>query len=240
MIYVFSGDDRGKIQAEVKRILGDDYEVYEGQELGAGELMDIFFGTTIFAPVDGRKILIKDLTTTQGGEFDAYEEMGKYVENGFNAESRTIVIWESRKPTKGTFRKFVKMAGAEEKAFKKGRDFSEVTIFDVYRTALRDGEKAVRMVEGGSGGASGRGVSSGSARLGGGVACVNGGIEEKSDPYMSLGAMVSVAIKNYEYRYGEKEKRILKELAKLDIEMKTSEVDGWSLLKGFLVRVSEI
>ena len=243
MIYVFSGDDRGRIQAEVKRILGGDYEVYEGQNLGAGDLMDIFLGTTIFAfsTPGGRRILIKDLTPERGNGsgFDAYEEIGRMIGSGaggsdagseiggsgadseiggsgaggFDANSRTIVIWESRKSTKGSFRKFVKMAGVEERTFRKERDFSETTIFDAYRMALRDGRKAVKMVE---------------------------EIEEKSDPYMSFGAMVSVAIKNYGYRYGAKERRILQELAKLDIEMKTSEVDGWSLLKGFLARVETI
>ena len=60
MLQIFYGDDRVRTQKDVKTILGDDYELFEGENLILEDMDSIFFGTTLFA--DKRKILIKDLS----------------------------------------------------------------------------------------------------------------------------------------------------------------------------------
>ena len=79
--------------------------------------------------------------------------------------------------------------------------------------AMRDGKKAVEMVE---------------------------KIEKTQDPYMFLGLLTSQALKRFEWKQGEKEKRVLKELSKLDIQMKSTTFEPWLLLKSFLLQVSSL
>ena len=57
-------------------------------------------------------------------------------------------------------------------------------------------------------------------------------IEMNQDPYMFVGLMVTQAIKKFEYRQGSKE------ISKLDIRMKSTSMQPWSLLKSFLLQVS--
>ena len=61
MIKIFYGDDRVKAQAAIKKLLGDDYEVIEGENLLPSDMASVFYGGSLFS--DERKILIKDLST---------------------------------------------------------------------------------------------------------------------------------------------------------------------------------
>ena len=65
----------------------------------------------------------------------------------------------------------------------------------------------------------------------------NGGKE--MDPYMTLGAFASSALKKFEAHPGRKEKRVLKELSKLDMQMKTTTMDPWVIISSFLLRISQ-
>ena len=209
MIYVFSGNDRMKIQKEVKKILGEGYEVFEGSEMSGEELMNICMGTTIFSGLDGgRKILVKDLTGKNEMERDAYEILAKYAEKTRNV----IVIWESTLSRKKTYRDFIKMKNVTARKFEVMQK-RDNRVFDVYKTAVRDGEKAVKILE---------------------------EIKGDNDPFMFFGLMASQAIRDYQFRAGAAEKRRLKELAELDMEMKSSEVDEWALIEGFLLRMKEM
>ena len=49
MIRIFSGSDRKRIDAEVKKILGEDYEVFDGENLRIEDIVNIFHGTSLFA-----------------------------------------------------------------------------------------------------------------------------------------------------------------------------------------------
>lgn len=84
-------------------------------------------------------------------------------------------------------------------------------VFDIYNTAKRDGKKAVAMLE---------------------------QIESEQDPYMFFGLLVSQALKDFDLKQGNKEKRVLMELSKLDNLMKSSSIQPFSLLKSFLLQVS--
>ena len=63
-------------------------------------------------------------------------------------------------------------------------------------------------------------------------------IKDQEDPYMFVGLLSTQAIKKYEAHQGRKEKRVLKELSKLDIAMKSTNYDPWMLISSFLLQVS--
>ena len=83
--------------------------------------------------------------------------------------------------------------------------------FDIYKTAKTNGKKAVSILE---------------------------SIKTEEDPIMLLGLLTSQAIKDYYSRHGNKEKRILKELAITDLQIKTAKVEPWLLIESFLLRMS--
>ncbi len=87
-------------------------------------------------------------------------------------------------------------------------------IFGIYRTAKYDGGKAVKMLE---------------------------KIEAKEDPMNFLGALVSQAVKDYAANPDVKEKRVLLELSKLDMQLKAgATLSPWLLISGFLLRLSSL
>ena len=86
-------------------------------------------------------------------------------------------------------------------------------VFDIYNTAKRDGKKAITMLE---------------------------SIKEDQDPMMFFGLLVSQAVKDFARNQGTKEKRVLHELSKLDILMKTTSSQPWLLIESFLLQVSSL
>lgn len=192
MITVITGDDRLKAQAEVERLLGKDYEVFEGENLTAEAVMNIFRGRTLFA--EKRKVLIKD------AEPELFEEMAKYVE-GTTAE---VVVWESVTPLLKCYKDFLKLPGVTEKKFKTAPKITAIDMINIYNMALRDGKRAVEMLE---------------------------KVKGDEDPYMFFGLMVSQALKR-------PEKRVLTELSKLDMLMKTTSMDAWALTEATLLKLS--
>ena len=214
MIRVFTGSDRKKIDAEVKKILGENYEVFDGENLKLEDIVNIFLGTSLFS--EKRKILLKDLTPARGvgsgasggGSVDFYEEISKYKNT-----PHTIVIWETNVSQKKTYKDFVKSKDVEVKKFELVPKVDMRVVFNIYDTALNDGKRAVEMLS---------------------------KIEGEQDPYMFFGLLVSQAVKKFEWRQGAKEKRILKELSKVDMQMKTTAVEPWFLIKSFLLRAKAI
>ena len=97
--------------------------------------------------------------------------------------------------------------------FVRPRDPNAGLVFEIYITAKRDGVKAVEMAK---------------------------KIEQEQDPIMFTGLMISQAIKDYQRRpNGAKEKRALRELSELDMQLKQgSKLQPWLLIYAFLLRVS--
>lgn len=124
-----------------------------------------------------------------------------------------IAILETKLDKRKQGYKLLKSAGVEMKEFKLLDPPEKKMVFDIYEMALKDGKKAVEMCK---------------------------KIENTSDPYMFVGLMVSQALKKYEWRAGAKEKRALKELSKLDMQMKTTSMQPWLLVQAFLLRVSQL
>ncbi len=101
----------------------------------------------------------------------------------------------------------------EIKEYSLPKDLALNQVFDIYNTAKRDGKKAVQILE---------------------------NIKINEDPIMFFGLLVSQAIKDYDKKQGNKEKKVLKELSKLDLELKSSRLQPWLLIESFLLRLSSL
>ena len=86
-------------------------------------------------------------------------------------------------------------------------------VFGIYRTAKHDGEKAVKMLE---------------------------KIQAEEDPIMFCGLLISQALKDFNQKQGTKEKRVLKELSKLDLDLKSTSLQPWLLVQSFLLRLASL
>ena len=86
-------------------------------------------------------------------------------------------------------------------------------VFDIYKTAKRDGKKSLELLE---------------------------KIKSEEDPIMFLGLLASQAIKDFDSNQGIKEKRALKALARTDLQMKSTSIDPWLLIESFLLEVSHL
>lgn len=108
------------------------------------------------------------------------------------------------------------------KAVKDQIEFQEFTlpknpnlrlVFDIYKTAKHDGPKSIKLLE---------------------------KIKSEEDPMMFLGLLASQALKDFDARQGIKEKKIMKALAKTDLQMKSTSIDPWLLIESFLLEVSHL
>ena len=84
-------------------------------------------------------------------------------------------------------------------------------VFDIYKVAKHDGPKALRMLE---------------------------QIKPEEDPIRFTGLLASQAIKDYSHH--QEERRVLKELAKLDLQMKSTTTNPWLLVESFILKLSTI
>ena len=122
-----------------------------------------------------------------------------------------IILQELKLDKRSTTYKTLKAQKVEIKEFNLPPDPSYKLVFDIYKVAQKDGPKAIAMLD---------------------------KIKSNQDPIMFFGLMASQAIKDYSQRQGIKEKRALKELSKLDLEMKTTSIDPWLLIKACLIRLA--
>jgi hypothetical protein len=205
-IRILTGNDRVRISKTITNELGNDYEVFEGQDLDLECLPSLFFGTTLFSN-NTRKILIKDL----GENKELFKEFATKVEEFAKTDSN-VIIWESALDKRLALVKNMVKSGIKIDELKAEEKVDFNSVFNIFDIALRDGEKAVNELE---------------------------KIESTQDPYMFFGLIVSQAIKKFELRAtGRKEKKILKELSEIDMQMKTTAVEPWLLIKGFLLRLT--
>ncbi len=200
--YVFSGSDRVKIGEKVKKILGKDYEIFDGADLTATALMEICRGATLFATK--RKILIKDLTAMKEGE--PYEILLKYADT-----QHEIVIWEQTLSQKKTFKDFCKLEAVQKEKIDVAKKEDPFAIFKIFDLALRDGERALREYQ-----------------------------KMTSDPYRAVGALATWSLNKYKFKSGEREKRIMKAVAELDMQTKTLKITPELLVESFILRLSAI
>ena len=193
MLRVFVGEDRVSAEMALKRLIGGNYEVFEGENLSVGDLPSIFRGT-----------LLKNLSENAA----VWEKIAEYA-----GTEHEVVVWELKIDKRSVGYKNLKTAGVEIQEFALKAKPEAKMVFGVLDMALRDGRRAVAQVE---------------------------QIELEQDPYMFFGLLVTQALKKFEQRGGVREKRLLKELAKLDMEMKTTGLEPWMLIKAFLLRAKSL
>lgn len=201
MIKIFTGDDRAAANREIKRVLGDGYEVIDCTDLTPGDLPSIFKGTTIFDA--HRRILLRDFTANSS----IFGELSKYLDTPHD-----VILFETKLDKRTTVYKDIKDK-VEIREFKPQIKANFNEVFDIFRVAKRDGEKAVAMLK---------------------------KIEPTEEPIRFTGLLISQALKDFQRNQGTKETKILKHLAKLDLRLKTTSINSWSLIEAFLLTVSSL
>ena len=201
MIKIFTGDDRVNANEQIKRELGVDYEVIEGQDLTPEDLASILKGASLFT--DDRRILIRDLSINKA----VFDLLPNYLDTPYK-----VVLLELKLDKRSSAYKKLKDE-IEIREFKLNDTQNFSLVFDIYRVAKRDGKKAVEMLD---------------------------KIKQEEDPIRFTGLLVSQALKDYAKNPGTKEKRALKELSKLDLNLKTTSYSPWLLVSSFLLQVSSL
>lgn len=200
MLKIFTGDDRVRAGHEITRFLGLDHETIEGADLTASDLPSIFKGISLFA--ETRNILIRDLLANK----QISDHLINYLDTPHN-----IILQELKLDKRSTTYKALKAAKVEIKEFNLPPDPSYKLVFDIFRTAKRDGKQAIKQLE---------------------------QIKPNQDPIMFFGLLASQALKDYNQHQGPKEKRALHELSKLDLQMKSTSIDPWLLIEACLLKLS--
>ncbi|MBR5389378.1 hypothetical protein IK146_02355 [Candidatus Saccharibacteria bacterium] len=148
-----------------------------------------------------------------GENSEVWNDFAEKINDYLKTDSE-IVIWETKIDKRLSSTKNIVKSGVEIIEFKLAPSIDMKAVFNIYDMALKDGMQAIRELE---------------------------KIESAQDPYMFFGLMVSQALKKLEWRpRGIKEKRILKELAVVDMQMKSTAVEPWTLVKSFLLRLATI
>ena len=199
MIKIFYGENRQKANEEIKKHLGENYEIIDGVDLELDGLLNVFFGASLFN--ENRKILIRDLSENK----PVFEKLPDYLNT-----NHKIIIFETKLDKRSVVYKNIKDK-IEIKEFPALKDPNLSLVFNIYDTAKTNGKRAIENLE---------------------------KIKPNQDPIMFFGLIVSQALKDYQKNQGTKEKKALKELSKLDIELKSSKLSSWLLIESFLLRVS--
>lgn len=201
MIKIFYGDDRQKAQLAIAKLLGDDYEVIEAENITRGDMESIFKGTSLFG--ETRRILLKGLNENK----ECWEVLPEYLET-----THEMVIWLSALDKRSTvYKAIAKRKEVEVKEFAQEEKVDRFLAFKIADEAFAGhGARAVKMCE---------------------------ELEQTSDAYLTMGAFVSQAGKKLEIG---KPKAInaIRILAKADLDMKSTAVDGWKILKIALLKIA--
>ena len=136
MIRIFTGDDRVGAGKEIKRLLGEGYEVIDCADLTVNNLPQIFQGTTLFN-TGTRHILLRDFTANSS----IYPELPKYL----NTPHEIILLETKLDKRTATYKDIKNQVEIKEFKLPPSTDFR--IVFDIYRVAKRDGKKAVEMLK---------------------------------------------------------------------------------------------
>ena len=199
MLKIYTGEDRIKAKKSITQFLGSNYEVIEGADLAPSDLPTILLGQSLFSKE--RSILIQDLSSNK----PVFDELPKYLDTPHKVALLELKL-DKRSSTYKTLQKKV-----EIKDFPLPKDPNLKLVFNIYHTAKRNGNEAVKMLE---------------------------KIKSEEDPIMFFGLLASQAIKDYDSKQGNKEKRALRELSELDLKLKTTSFQPWLLIESFLLRLS--
>lgn len=125
-----------------------------------------------------------------------------------------VIVWEMKLDKRSSAYKRLSVAKVAMQEFPERKKPELNLVFGILDAAFVDGVRAVKMVE---------------------------QIELEQDPYMFFGLLVTQMLKRYDNTGARpRERRLLKVLAATDLQMKTTNIEPWSLIKAFLLRVKTI
>lgn len=189
-----------------------------------------FLGTKNYETIEGEDLVAEDCpnifqgaTLFGGGERailmrDALSGAAAEEIAKYASTPHRVALLEGKVDKRGAGWRALAAAKVEAQEFK-SKEVDKWAAFEVFRLAKRDGAAAVRKLE---------------------------ELREGLEPKAFIGILASGAFKDFETRAGAKERRVLKELAKLDMELgqvaaaNASPDRPWLLIQGFLMRVSKI
>ncbi len=187
----------------------------------AKEEIEEFLGRD-YEIVEGAELIVADLPSLLKGN-SLFEEKRNILVRDLSVNRRVfekiieyldtkhnVAIFELKLDKRGKAYRTIKDK-VEIKEFNMPKNPNLGIVFDIYKTAKNDGIKAIKMLD---------------------------KICDEEEPIMFLGLIVSQALKDYKNNPGIKEKRALKELSKLDLEIKTTSFEPWILVRSFLLRLS--
>lgn len=135
MIKIFTGDDRVRASQEIKKLLGESYEVIDCADLVTKDLTPIFKGATLFD--SHRKILLRDFTANSS----IFSELPKFLDT-----KHDIILLETKLDKRtATYKEIKDKIEIKEFKLPPKTDFREV--YDIYNVAKRDGKRAVGMLK---------------------------------------------------------------------------------------------
>lgn len=124
-----------------------------------------------------------------------------------------IILWETKLDKRSaTYKALSKDKNIEFKEFALAEDPNTKLVFDILDAAMRGDNGTIKMCE---------------------------KIEQTNDPYMFMGLMVSQAIKKLQFN-NAKAAKALKVLAQTDIDMKSTGIEPWKLIKMALLKISSL
>ena len=137
MLKIFYGDDRGKIQSAIDKLLGSDYEVIEAESLRSEDMDSIFMGASLFG--ESRKIVIKDLSINS----DCFARLPDYFDT-----PHQVVIWELNLDKRTATYKALAKKKIIVQEFKTPESVDSRLVFEVFEKAWRgDGRGAVELCD---------------------------------------------------------------------------------------------
>lgn len=138
---------------------------------------------------------------------ECWETLPKYVADC----PHKVVIWETKLDKRSVvYKELSKDKKIEFKEFKLAEDPDKKVVFDIFDTAFRgDGKGAVKMCE---------------------------KIETTNDPFMFMGLMVTQAVKKLQYN-NPRAARALKVLSAADLDMKSTSLEPWTIIKMALLKI---
>ena len=138
MLHIYYGDDRAKSDAAAKKVLGQNYEIIDAENLELSDLPTIFMGASLFE-ADSRKILLKGLADKK----ELFDELEKYLNT-----PHEIVILETKIDGKwGSFKNLKKAQNIDIVENKIPEDPKERWLaFNIYDLALKNPDAAIKIL----------------------------------------------------------------------------------------------
>ncbi len=138
---------------------------------------------------------------------ECWETLPKYVADC----PHKVVIWETKLDKRSVvYKELSECENVEFKEFKQAEDPDAKKVFDIFEAAMRgDGKTAVKLCE---------------------------KIETTNDPYLFMGLMVSQAVKKLQFN-NSRAPKALKILAAADLDMKSTSLEPWAIVKMALLKI---